>query len=69
MYATHLEASHRPDQEQDCSKDGYPGTLLNRKIGLFARNGVLLYKQPIQPLMDYACPAWRSTARSHVRKI
>jgi len=32
------------------------------------RNGVLLYKQLIRPLMDYACPSWRSAARSHVRR-
>jgi hypothetical protein len=28
---------------------------------------VRLYKQLIRPMMDYACPAWRSAARSHVR--
>jgi hypothetical protein len=30
---------------------------------------VLLYKQLIRPMMDYACPIWRSAARSHVRKL
>jgi hypothetical protein len=30
---------------------------------------VLLYKQLIRPMMDYACPAWRSAARSHVRRL
>ena len=43
------------------------GRLLNRKSDLSVRNGVLLYKQLIRPLMDYACPAWRSAARTHVR--
>ena len=43
------------------------GPLLNRKSGLSVRNGVLLYKQLIRPMMDYACPAWRSAGRSHVR--
>jgi len=43
--------------------------LLNRKSDLSVRNGVLLYKQLIRPIMDYACPAWRSTARSHVRRL
>jgi len=68
-YTTHLVASHRPGQEEDCSKDGYAGPLLNRKSGLSVRNGVLLYKQLIRPVMDYGCPAWRSTARSYIWKL
>ena len=43
--------------------------LMNRKSDFSVRNGVLLYKQLIRPLMDYACPAWRSVARSHVRRL
>jgi len=43
--------------------------LLNRKSDLSVRNGVLLYKQLIRPMMDYACPAWGSAARSHVRRL
>ena len=68
-YTTQLVASHRPGQVEDCSKNGYAGTLLYRKSDLSVRNGVLLYKQVIRPLMDYACPAWRSAARSHVRRL
>jgi hypothetical protein len=45
------------------------GSLLNRKSNLYVRNGVLLYKQLIQLMMDYACPAWRSAACSHVRRL
>ena len=45
------------------------GPLLNRKSDLSVRIGVLLYKQLIRPLMNYACPVWRSAARSHVRKL
>jgi len=45
------------------------GPLLNRKSDLSVRNGVLLYKQLIRPMMDYACPAWRSASRSHVRRL
>jgi hypothetical protein len=45
------------------------GPLLNRKNNLFVSNGALLHKQFIRPMMDYACPAWRSAARSHVRKM
>ena len=32
------------------------GTLLNRKSDLSVRNGVLLYKQLIRPMIDYASP-------------
>jgi len=41
----------------------------NRKIDLFFRNGVLLYKQLIRPLMYHAIPAWRSVARSNARRL
>jgi hypothetical protein len=45
------------------------GPLLNRKSELSIRNGVLLCKQFIRPMMDYACPAWGSAARTHVRRL
>jgi hypothetical protein len=45
------------------------GLLLNRRSGLSIRNGVLLYKQLIRPMMEYACPVWRSAARSHNNKL
>jgi hypothetical protein len=45
------------------------GPLLKRRSGLSVSNGVLLYKQLIRPTMDYACPIWRSAARSHVQKL
>jgi len=48
---------------------GMVGPLLNRKSDISVRNGVLLYKQLIRPTMDYACPVWRSAARSHVRRL
>ena len=35
---------------------GVLGPLLNRGSELSLRNGVLLYKQLIRPMMDYACP-------------
>jgi hypothetical protein len=35
--------------------------FLNRS-GLSIRNGVLLYKQLIRSMMDYACSIWRPTA-------
>jgi hypothetical protein len=48
---------------------GMLGPLLKRRICLSVGNGVLLYKQLIRPMMDYAYPIWRSAARSHVRKL
>jgi len=67
-YTTHLVASHRSGQEEECSKDGYVGSLLNRKSDLSVRNEVLPYKQLIRPMMDYAFHAWSSAARKDVRK-
>ena len=43
--------------------------LLNRNSDLSIRNRVLLYKLLIRPIMDYACPAWKSAARTHVRRL
>jgi hypothetical protein len=45
------------------------GPLRKRRSFLSDRNGVLLYKQLIRPMMDYACPIWRSGACSLVRKL
>jgi hypothetical protein len=45
------------------------GPLLKRKSDLSFRNGVLLYTQLIGPTMDYACPAWRSAARTNVLRL
>ena len=48
---------------------GMLGPLLNRKSDRSVRNGVLLYKQLIRPMMNYAFPAWRSAARTHVQRL
>jgi len=45
------------------------GPLLNKRSDLSIRDGVLPYKQLIRPMMDYACPAWRFAARTHVRGL
>jgi len=45
------------------------GHLLYSMSELSVRNGVLQYKQLIHPIIDYVCPAWRSVARSNVRRI
>jgi hypothetical protein len=53
-----------------CTVDsGVLGLLLNRRSGLSIRNGVLLYKPLIRPMMDYACPVSRSVVRYHIRKL
>jgi hypothetical protein len=56
-------------RKKTAQRMGMLGPLLNRKSDISFRNGVLLYKQLIRPMMDYACPAWRSAARSHVRRL
>jgi len=56
-------------RKRSAQRMGMLGPLLNRKSDLSVRNGVLLYKQLIRPMMDYACPTWRSAARSHVRRL
>jgi hypothetical protein len=66
-YTTHMVASHRLGQKENCSEDRDP--LLNRKSDLFVRNEVLLYKQLIRPMMDYASPAWGSAARTNIRRL
>ena len=48
---------------------GLLGPLLNRRSDLSIRNGVLLYKPLIRPVMDYACLPLKSTARTHVRRL
>jgi hypothetical protein len=41
---------------------GVLGSLVDRRSGLSIRNGVLLYRQPICPMMDFAYTVWRSAA-------
>ena len=48
---------------------GMLSPLLNRKSGLFVRNGVLLYEQLIRSMMDYVCTFWRSAANTHIRRL
>ena len=64
-WSPHIEQVSR----RTAQRMGLLGPLLNRRSDLSIRNGVLLYKQLIRPLMDYACPAWRSAARTHVRRL
>jgi hypothetical protein len=66
-----LTCSPHVDQvrKKTAQRMGMLGPLLNRKSDLSVSNGVLLYKQLICPMMDYASPAWRSAARTHVRRL
>jgi len=56
-------------RKKTAQRMGMLGPLFNRKSDLSVRNGVLLYKQLIRTIMDYACPAWRSAARTHVQRL
>jgi len=58
-----------PVRKKTTQRVGMLCPLLNRKGDLSVRNGVLLYKQFIRPMMDYECPAWRFAARSHVCRL
>jgi len=66
---TRLTWSAHMDQvrKKGVQRLGVLGLLLNRS-GLSIRNGVLLYKQIIRPMVDCGCPVWSSAARSHLRK-
>ena len=48
---------------------GLLSPLLNQRSSLSIGNGVLLYKQLIRPMMDYACPAWRHVAPSDYKSL
>ena len=48
---------------------GVLSPLLNKRSGLSIRNGLILYRQLICPIMDYACPVWRHAADSHVKRL
>jgi hypothetical protein len=65
IWSTHIDQVRKKASQ----RLGLLGPLLSRRSGLSIRNGVLLYRQLIRPMMDYACPVWRSAARSHIRKL
>jgi hypothetical protein len=64
-WSTHIEQVRKKASQ----RLGVLGPLPNRRSGLSIRNGVLLFRQLIRPMMDYACPVWWSTARCHIRKL
>jgi hypothetical protein len=64
-WSTHIEQIRKKASQ----RLGVLGPLLNKRSGLSFRNGVLLFRQLIRPMMDYACPVWRFAARCHIRKL
>jgi hypothetical protein len=64
-WSTHIDQVRK----KAAQRLGELGPLLNRRSGLSIRNGVLLYKQLIRPMMDYTCPIWRSATYSHIMKL
>ena len=66
-----LTWSKRIDQvrKKAAQRMGTLGHLLNKRSGLSIRNDVLLYKQLLRPMMDYACPLWKFAGRSHINKL
>ena len=56
-------------RKKTAQRMGMLGPLLNRNSDHSARKGVLPFKQLIRPMTDYACPARRSAARSHVKRL
>jgi len=44
-------------------------SLLNRRSVQCMRNGVMLYKEVIFPVMENASPVWRSAAHRHELKL
>jgi hypothetical protein len=68
----HLVETHRSGEKEGGSGTGNTGSSpkhVNMRSSLSIRNGVLLYKHLICPMMDYACPVWRSAAHSHIQKL
>ena len=57
------------DRKRTAQSFGMLGHLLNRNSDLSLRNGVLLYKQLIRPIIDYSRPAWRSATSTHVPRL
>ena len=64
-WSTHVDQVRK----KAAQRPGVLGTLLNRRSGLSIRNGVMMHKQLIGPMMNYVCPVWRSAACSHTRKL
>jgi hypothetical protein len=60
----HLVETYCSGKMESGTDTGTVGLLLNRRWGLSFRNGVLLYRHLIRPMMVYV---WKSAARSHIK--
>jgi hypothetical protein len=56
-------------KKKTAQRMGMLGPTLKGKSEFSVKNGALIYKQLIRPMMDYACPGWWTAARSHVRRL
>ena len=64
---TQLTLSNHMNQ---VGKKGTPKTWHTRpSCNLSTTHSVMLHKHILHPMMDYACPIWRSAACTHVRKM
>jgi hypothetical protein len=68
-FTPELAISYRTGQEETTQLLGVLGSVLNRRNAISIRNGILLYKQPIRPTVDYVCPIWRCAARSYINQL
>lgn len=64
-YTLHIDQTRK----ETAQRLGTLGPLWESRSDLYSRNGVLVYKQLIRPMMNYACLAWRSAARTHLRMM
>jgi hypothetical protein len=63
--STHIDEVRKKSSQ----RLGILSSVLNRRSGLSITKGVLLIRQLIRPMINYARPAWRFTARCHFRKL
>jgi hypothetical protein len=64
-----LAASYCTGQEESLPATGCAWLSPKQENGFSIRNGVLLYKQLIRPMMEYSCPIWRCAARSYDKEL
>lgn len=67
---TDLKPTHKKKTLQKAKaqkRQIYP--LINRSSSLSLKTKVLLYKSFILPIILYACPAWATASKSHIRPL
>jgi len=68
-YTTHLVTSHPLGQEESCTKNGYAGSPPEKEKRSLRQDVSSAIHSLTRPMIDYACPAWKSAARTHVRRL